>query len=214
MRRINDYEVDSKGRYPPNVITDGDESDYIRTKYANIEGGLQNFYRNECAFLELKNINEYKDKLSIDEDSIGTKKCIKDFYSEKDVGYLNCYSSFTKIPDELIDFYDIFFLLGGEELAHKIIDETPSAIFSLIDWGSIAIQSSISPDDIEIRDYKYFDKLRRCRFENERVKDERSNPYGLVFRDHSIEGIDRFKNYIVDNIKEKLQNIDMKEVFE
>lgn len=173
------------------------------------------FYNTECRFLRIKDPKKYFNKLSMDEDAIGVKKGLKQFYSNEDlkdqwgVTY-GCLAFFRRMPDKLIDFYDLLYLYGGKELSDKAIEETPEELFSIAEWGTLAIDGSIPSEDLETLSYDDYKKEGRCN-ENyshrDKLEYKDKQIYAFMHSTHSKEYIDLFKEYIDKNLEKKVKKI-------
>ena len=176
----------------------------------------KNFRDEECKYLVLKNIEKYKDKFIIDEDSSFVPQCLKDFYSEKEYKHvfrdgsfsesLDCQHVFSRLPVELTDLYDLMFIKNGN--VSELIDKTPSALFSLTDWGTVAVQDSIPPEDIDVMNVDNYLSLKGCcRKEHEKLD---TGKYHRSFNKHVLENIKIHKDYVKEHEQEFVDRINSK----
>lgn len=192
-----------------------------KTLQSNEEFNYKNENETEekCTILKIKNIKKYIPYLTLDEDSKYVPRNIKRFYSNENFDEYKLHDSLqvlNKLDKGLTQFYEKAFLEGGEELAHKLIDKTPSALFSIGDWGTVAINKSIEPNDLEIIPINEYRKFNDCRDKNdnkdfytesyEETKDgkeliKRLTPVGIEYysfqKNHkTIQDIEKFKKNI------------------
>lgn len=112
----------------------------------------------------------------------------------------------------MIDLYDVSYVYGGEELTHKFIDETPSSLFSIAEWGTVGVIGSISPKDMDAIAYDEYVKIDDCREEhtNPRITFRgkcTEDPYCRMHEYHNKDSIDFFKKYVKNNIKDYLKRL-------
>ena len=161
-----------------------------------------------CAYIRIKNpdLHQYE----MDEDARHLVRDLKKFYSNVAVdkeGYAEIMEHLEQMPEDLVDLYDLAYLIDGENETHKLIDETPKNIFSIVDWGTVAVKGSIPPENMDTITYREYNSLKDCRTSHHnriRKNEPRNcltNPYCYLGRWHTKENIDNFKNYIKDNIE-------------
>jgi len=179
----------------------------------------RNFDEDMCQYFKIKDIEKYKDKLDIDEDSAYRPKCIKKFYSDNGFEKGGCgESTYSRLPETLTDFYDLLFAYGDEELIHNAIDKTPQVLFSISDWGTSSISGSIPPEDLkEMKVSDYLKEKKDCRsfIGNKKIKDhgldsikrESKYPHLDYFRDKSTENREPLKEWIKSHKNEYIKRL-------
>jgi hypothetical protein len=151
-----------------------------------------------CVFLELVNYEKYKDNFVIDEDSRSLPEQMKRFFSEKSYPenkISDAVSSMKLLHRIISKFYERGFVIGGGELVSRMIDITPSAIFSICDWGTFAIKSSVAPEDLKAVSLDVYNKRENCR-ERTGYADIDSDLYYGFARHHDEENAISFKKVL------------------
>lgn len=172
------------------------------------------FQKNECGILRLKNPQKYFPHFVLDEDNQSAINTCKRFFSDKPherYDVIECLSVASKMDDKLIQFYERAYLEGGEALAHELINKTPEALFSIADWGTIAINRSIDPEDLELVDTEKYMKEEDCRDTNRNKRfnfskepePEDIKAYGNFIHNHTPEGIAQFKAFLKQRYHKK-----------
>jgi hypothetical protein len=117
----------------------------------------------QCLFIELIDYQKYQSKFIIDEDSKEIPFTFKRFFSDNSYKSYKVNVAMHLFNRDISKFYEIGFVIGGGDLVSKMIDLTPSALFSICDWGTFAIKSSISQEDLKLVPLEVYLKRENCR---------------------------------------------------
>jgi hypothetical protein len=158
---------------------------------------IKDFHTQNCSILKIKTPDKYRNDFVIDEDSKGVEKCIKKVFSDSNQEYYEvspCAGVLTHMDRKLLTRYKKAFKTGGEPLAHELIDKTPKALFSIFDYGTVAINKSIRADDLKEMSSEEYNSLKDCR-EKYRHYFKKDPDLENLIKDHSLDGIKKFKTY-------------------
>ena len=134
----------------------------LRGDYASTDEQIDE----QCVILELVNIEKYVPYFDIDEDSSRAPRMVAQLFSSKTYDDYEVDDAFfvTKKMDRTIArMYEQGFISWGEIMVKKLIELTPPALFSMSDWGTLAITTSIAPDDLREVPYSVYKNRENCR---------------------------------------------------
>ena len=157
-----------------------------------------------CAFFDLVNYKKYVKHFILDEDSKFVPDVIRRVFS--DWNYDACKMEMTQLKRmdwRMVKFFELGFVVGGGDLAARMIEKAPSAIFSITDWGTIAVSRSIRPEDLKVVPYAVYEGREKCRnrVEAECAKFLDEPAYEDFIRTHDAKSAEVFKERMARGLK-------------
>lgn len=149
----------------------------------------------KCAIFELINFRPYVRFFDTDEDSGTAKATLSRFFSDgsyKDYQMMDGLYIMKKMDRQIARMYEGAFLIGGNRLVQQLLDMTPSSLFSIADWGTFAITTSIAPRDLILVPYSEYKDRENCR-ERTGYADIDEDAYHRFIQHHDAEHVDEFK---------------------
>lgn len=149
----------------------------------------------KCAIIELINFRPYIRYFTTDEDSYTAKETLSKLFSMetlRDYQVMDGLYIMKKMDRQVARLYEEAFIVGDNPLVRQLLDMTPPALFSIADWGTFAITTSIAPRDMMEVPYIAYKTRENCR-ERLGYPDINEAAYYQFIQYHDAAHVDAFK---------------------